>query len=283
MITARSIWQWGSIVLGAFIYSVGLNGFLVANHLAEGGFVGLSLLLLYKLGWPLGLTFFVLNLPLLIPGWYYFGKRFILQTTLGVIAMSVFSQLTARIHIPTHDPLLAALYAGVITGFGLGMIFRSGATTGGSDIIARLVRHFFRVPMGRTLFFVDLLVICLIVIMIGREIAMYSLVALFVSSRVIDFVLEGVQSGRALTIVSSAYAEIAAAIHDQLERGTTMLRARGGYTGADREVVYCVVPRTEVPKVQRIVQNIDPRAFVVVSSVHEVLGEGFTYDSPPSP
>lgn len=269
-----------AIVVGAFIYSIGLNGFLVANHLAEGGFVGISLLLLYKAGWPLGITFLVLNIPVLIPGWLVFGYRFILKTAVGVIAVSVFSSVTSHFRVPTHDPLLAALYAGVVTGFGLGIIFRSGATTGGSDIIARLLRHFFKFSMGRTLFAIDLCVITLVAVIVGRETAMYSLVALFVASRVVDFVLEGVQSGRALTIISDEHEKIVAAIHDQLERGTTLLKASGGYTGSEKRVIYCVVPRTEVPRVQSIVARIDPRAFVVVSSVHEVLGEGFTYDSP---
>ncbi|KPV44862.1 YitT family protein [Alicyclobacillus ferrooxydans] len=274
------VWNWMAIVVGAFIYSIGLNGFLVANHLAEGGFVGISLLLLYKAGWPLGITFLVLNIPVLIPGWLVFGYRFILKTAVGVIAVSVFSSVTSHFRVPTHDPLLAALYAGVVTGFGLGIIFRSGATTGGSDIIARLLRHFFKFSMGRTLFAIDLCVITLVAVIVGRETAMYSLVALFVASRVVDFVLEGVQSGRALTIISDEHEKIVAAIHDQLERGTTLLKASGGYTGSEKRVIYCVVPRTEVPRVQSIVARIDPRAFVVVSSVHEVLGEGFTYDSP---
>lgn len=271
--------KWLLILVGAFIYSFGLNAFLIANHLAEGGFVGISVLLLYKLGWPLSVTFLVLNIPLLLPGWKFFGKTFIMQTGVGVLAVSVFSAVTAKIHVPTHDPLLAALYAGVVTGLGLGIIFRTGATTGGADIIARLAQHFFRISMGRTLFSIDVCVIGLVAIVIGRETAMYSLVALFVASRVVDFVLEGVQSGRALTIISNSYEEIAAAIHAKLERGTTFLRASGGYTGEEKQVVYCVVPRTEVPRIQDIVEKIDPRAFVVVSSVHEVLGEGFTYDS----
>jgi len=279
----RNIWKWLAILIGALIYSIGLNAFLVANHLAEGGLVGISLLLLYKLGWPLGLTFFLINIPLLIPGWRFFGRLFILQTALGVVAVSVFSSLTTKIQVPTHDPLLAALYAGVVTGLGLGIIFRSGATTGGSDIIARLIHHFFRVSMGKTMFAIDVCVICLVALTIGLETAMYSLVALFVASRVIDFVLEGVQSGRALTIISDHHAEIVEKIHHQLERGTTLVKASGGYTGFDKQVVYCVVPRTEVPRVQKIVSRIDPRAFVVVTSVHEVLGEGFSYESPPTP
>lgn len=275
MWTRHLVWVW--ILVGALIYSVGLNGFLVANHLAEGGFVGIALLLFYKLHWPLGLTFFLLNIPLLWPSWKYFGHEFILKTFVGVFAVSLFSSLTAGIHFTTNDRLLAALYAGVTTGLGLGLIFRTGATTGGADIIARLIRHFRGVRMGQVLFTVDVCVIGLVLIIIGRETAMYSLVALFVSSRVIDFVIEGATSGKALMIISNHTEEIAAAIHSQLDRGTTFLEAVGGYTGEHKQVIYCVVSREEVIRAQKIVAESDPTAFVVVNDIHEVLGEGFTY------
>jgi uncharacterized membrane-anchored protein YitT (DUF2179 family) len=270
--------RWLMILVGAFIYSLGLNVFLVANHLAEGGFVGISLMLLYKLHWPLGVSFLVLNIPLLLLSWRMFGTEFVIKTATGVGAVSLFSWLTSKWLLPTGDPLLGALYAGVVTGFGLGLIFRAGATTGGSDIIARLVRHYKGIAMGRTLFAIDVCVIGVVALIIGYKTAMYSLVALFIASRVVDFVLEGVNTGKALTIISEFNVEIAAAIHEQLDRGTTLLQARGGFTGLDKQVIYCVVPREEVPRVQRIVSNVDPRAFVVVNNVHEVLGEGFTFE-----
>ncbi|WP_067618509.1 YitT family protein [Alicyclobacillus acidiphilus] len=273
----RGTFQWLMIVVGAFIYSIGLNAFLVANHLAEGGFVGISLLLLYKLHLPIGLTFFVLNIPLLLVAWRLFGHAFVGKTALGVASVSGFSELTQDVRIQTHDPLLAALYAGVVTGIGLGLIFRTGGTTGGSDIIARILRHYRGMAMGQILFGIDLVVIALVTIIIGRETAMYSLVALFVSSRVVDFVIEGASRARAITIVSDKNEEIANQIHQQLERGTTLLQARGGYTGTSREVIYCVVAREEVVRVQRIIQQIDPVAFVTIHTVHEVLGEGFSF------
>lgn len=277
---SRRITSWALIFVGALIYSLGLNAFLVANHLTEGGFVGISVLLLYKLHWPVGLTFLLLNIPVLIPGWRLFGHEFILKTTAGVVAVSFFSWLTTRWQVPTTDPLLAALYAGVVTGIGLGLIFRTGATTGGADIIARLIRHYWGISMGKILFGIDVIVIASAALVIGYQTAMYSLVALFVSSRVIDFVIEGVSGGKAILIISDEYERIAEEIHQRLNRGTTFLNARGGYTGFERPVVYCVVPREEVNRVQQIVAKIDPRAFVVVYDVHEVMGEGFTYPSP---
>lgn len=273
----RGMFQWVMIAIGALIYAIGLNAFLIANHLAEGGFVGISVLLLYKLHLPIGVTFFILNIPLLIVAWRMFGHEFVGKTAVGVIAVSIFSEVTVHFQIATHDPLLAALYAGVVTGIGLGLIFRAGGTTGGSDIIARILRQYRGMAMGQTLFIIDLVVIALVTVIIGKEVAMYSLVALFVSSRVVDFVIEGASSGRALTIVSEKNSEIAGEIHRQLDRGTTLLQARGGYTGTEREVIYCVVSRDEVVRVQRIIHQIDPVAFVTIHTVHEVLGEGFTF------
>ena len=158
----NAVWNWGTIVVGGFIYAIGLNVFLVSNHLAEGGLVGISLLLLYKLGWPLWLTFLLFNIPLLIPGWRLFGHEFIAKTAVGVASVSLFSAITQHWQLPTSDPLLAALYAGVVTGFGLGIIFRAGATTGGADIIARLFRHLRGTEMGRSLFAIDVLVLALV-------------------------------------------------------------------------------------------------------------------------
>ncbi|QRF23373.1 YitT family protein [Alicyclobacillus sp. TC] len=267
------------IILGGLIYSIGLNAFLVANHLAEGGFVGISVLLLYRLHIAIGVSFLIMNLPLLWIAWRKFGHQFVIKTTLGVLSVSLFSWLTVHWQVDAHDKLLAALYAGVITGLGLGLIFRAGGTTGGADIIARLIRQARGIAMGRLLFIIDVIVIGLVALMIGYETAMYSLVALFVSSRVIDFVIEGMSRSKALYIISGSYQQIVQEIHNSLSRGTTILSGQGGYTGQQRPVVYVVVSREEVIRVQQIVAKLDPTAFVIVNDVHEVLGEGFTFDS----
>lgn len=278
----KSFWKWASIVVGALVYSIGLNAFLLTNHLAEGGFVGISVLLFYKLGLPFWLTFLILNIPLLLPAWRVFGHEFILKTAVGVVMVSLCSLLTEPLRVPTQDPLLAALYAGVVTGVGLGLIFRSGATTGGADIIARFIRHYRGMGMGKILFSIDVLVIGLVALIIGYKTAMYSLVALFVASRVIDFVIEGVSPGKAITIISDKSQDISDAINAKMERGTTLLKAVGGFTGTEKQVIYCIVGREEVHRVQSIVQDIDSSAFVVVNEVHEVLGEGFSYQAPSS-
>jgi uncharacterized membrane-anchored protein YitT (DUF2179 family) len=272
----RSVIKILGIAAGSFIYSLGINYFIVANGLAEGGFVGISILGLYLLKIPLGVSFFLLNIPLFLIGWKLFGKKFIFKTVLGVVFVSIFSELTKGWQSPMSDKLLAALYGGVINGIGLGIIFRSGATTGGSDIIGRIVGHYFGYSMGRTLFAIDVIVIGVIALIIGKETAMYSLIALFVASRVIDMVLEGPASSRACLIISDHTQKIADAISQILERGTTLLEGKGGYTGKNKEILYCVVSREEIGRIQQIVRDIDPSAFLVIYDVHDVIGEGFS-------
>lgn len=264
------------IAAGALIFSVGLNNFLIANHLSEGGFVGLAVIGWYLFHIPVGATFLILNIPLLWLGGRLFGRDFVIKTLWGVAAVSLFSELTKGIQTPLDDKMLAALYGGVLSGIGLGIIFRFGATTGGADVIARVVKHFWGISIGQTLFAIDVVVIGTIAALIGKQTAMYSLVALFVSSRVIDFVLEGFSAARAATIISDRSEEIAGRIHRELDRGTTLLPAVGGYTGTQRRVVYTVVSRDELIRLHRIVKEVDPDAFVVVNDVHDVLGEGFT-------
>lgn len=264
------------ILIGAFIFTFGLNNFLIANRLAEGGFVGISLLGLYLFQIPVGLTFLVLNIPLFFVGWRLFGREFIWKTVLGVVAVSLMTELTAGlIDMTTDDRLLAALYGGVFSGIGLGIIFRCGGTTGGADIIARLANHYFGWSMGRTLFMIDVVVITAAAFILGKDVAMYSLVALFVAARIIDMVVEGLSTSRALMIVSDHSQAIADLIQSELGRGTTLLSGVGGYTGREKRVLYVVVTRDEIGRVQQMCRELDPLSFIVVNDVHDVLGEGF--------
>lgn len=273
----RELQNWAGIVIGAFILSFGINNFIIANGLAEGGFFGISLLFYYLFHVEFGLTFLILNIPLFYIGYRIFGKHFLFRTFVGVVLVSVFSLVIPKTLFPPipNDKLLAALYGGVVNGIGLGLIFRFGATSGGSDILARLANHRWGYSIGRTLFAIDILVISIVAVILDTTTAMYSLVALFISAKVIDVVIEGVSASRSAMIISSKPDEIAAKIQDKLDRGTTLLKGRGGYTRQDKEVLYCVVSREEIGRVQQIVHDIDPQAFVVVSEVNEVLGEGF--------
>lgn len=266
------------ILLGALIFAFGINYFAIPNRLAEGGVTGITLLLKYSLNWSPALVTMVINIPLFVIGWRELGRAAMGYTIFGTTAFSLFLWLLEDIGVPIgNDMLLAALYAGACIGLGLGIIFRFGGTTGGIDIVVRVLQKHFRWPIGRTMFVCDFIVISASAYFLGREKAMYTLIAVFIASRVIDFVQEGAYAVRAALIISQKDAAIGEALTREMGRGATLLKGKGGYTGIDRDVLYCVVNRTELTRLKEIVHRIDPYAFVVVNNVHEVLGEGFSF------
>lgn len=265
------------IILGGFIFSIGINTFAIANHLAEGGFTGIAILLHYVFGWSTGLTILVLNIPLFFIGYRVLGRQTMIYTIVAILFSTLFLELTKNWLRPLDDLLLAALYTGVFVGTGLGFIFRAGGTTGGVDIIARLCQKYFGFSIGQVILIADLLVITASIFVIGLDIMMYTLVSVFIGSRVIDFVVEGLKISKAVTIISDSSKKIAQQITDQLERGVTVYPGKGAYTGQPKEILYVVVFSRQVPKLKQIVLQVDEKAFVVVHDVREVVGEGFTY------
>lgn len=270
------------ILLGTAIMAFGLVNFNMQNKLAEGGFTGITLLFYFLFKWDPSYINLILNIPLFIIGWKLLGRNSFLYTIIGTLGVSLFLWVFQRypIHMPLqHDLTLAALFAGVFAGIGLGIIFRSGGTTGGVDIIARLVQKFFGWGMGKTMFMFDACVIVLsLLTYLNYKQAMYTLVAVFVGARVIDFIQEGAYSARGAMIISEKNDQIAKKIMEEMERGVTVLKGYGSYTRNDREVLYCVVAINEIVRLKNLITAIDPHAFISVSIVHDVHGEGFTLD-----
>ncbi|ASV69212.1 YitT family protein [Cytobacillus sp. FSL W7-1323] len=275
------------ILFGASIFSFGIVHFNMQNNLAEGGFTGITLLLYFLFDWNPSYTNLILNIPLFFIGWKLLGKKAFIYTIIGTLGVSLFLEIFQRyqIHMPLKNDLtLAALFAGVFIGVGLGIIFRYGGTTGGVDIIARLVNKYTGTSMGKTMFVFDFCVIALSLIFYLKYYeAMYTLVAVFVGAKVIDFIQEGAYSARGAMIISEKNEEISAKILYEMERGVTVLKGRGSFTKLDREVLYCVVARNELTKLKNLIHSVDPNAFVTVSQVHDVLGEGFTLDENKKP
>ncbi|MCM3599797.1 YitT family protein [Robertmurraya korlensis] len=270
------------ILLGSAIFSFGIVHFNMQNNLAEGGFTGITLLLYFLFNLDPSYTNLLLNIPLFIIGWRLLGRNVFFYTLIGTLAVSVFLWIFQRyqINMPLKDDLtLAALFAGVFIGVGLGIIFRFGGTTGGVDIIARLVHKYIGWSMGKTMFLFDVVVITLsLIFYLTYQEAMYTLVAVFVGARVIDFMQEGAYSARGAIIISEKNQEIADKIMIEMERGVTVLKGHGSYSKQEKEVLYCVVGRNEIVLLKRVITSVDPHAFVSVSVVHDVLGEGFTLD-----
>ncbi|TFB23978.1 YitT family protein [Filobacillus milosensis] len=275
------------ILLGSAIFSFGIVNFNMENNLAEGGFTGITLLLYFMFSLDPGLMNLVLNIPVFIVGWRMLGTTTFIYTVIGTFAVSVFLWIFQIYPINfslQSDMTLAALFAGTFIGVGLGIIFRYGGTTGGVDIIARLVHKYIGWSMGRTMFLFDAIVIFSSIVLYLKPIqGMYTLVAVFIGARLIDFIQEGAYSARGAMIISNNSDEISKQINKEMDRGVTVLHGSGSFTGEQRNVLYCVVGRNEIVKLKGIINEIDPHSFVAMMSVHDVLGEGFTLDENKKP
>ncbi|MGM8365359.1 YitT family protein [Virgibacillus sp. W0181] len=275
------------ILLGSAIFSFGIVHFNMQNNLSEGGFTGITLLFYFLWGWDPAISNILLNIPVFFIGWKFLGRNTFIYTIIGTISVSLFLRVFQINPFPTYlqsDMTLAALFAGVFIGVGLGIIFRYGGTTGGVDIIARIVHKYVGWSMGKTMFLFDFVVITTSVFVILELVeAMYTLVAVYIGARVIDFIQEGAYSARGATIISQKSELIADKINQNMDRGVTILSGKGSFTGEKQNVLYCVVGRNEIVRLKNIIDQIDPHAFVAVSSVHDVIGEGFTLDENKKP
>ncbi|WP_414054965.1 YitT family protein [Macrococcus equi] len=270
------------ILIGAFIFSFGIVNFNMANALTEGGFTGIALILYHLFHLSPALLNLIFNIPLFFVGYKLLGKLSFIYTIIGTLSVSLFLAICEKypLNIALKDDLLlASLFGGVFIGTGLGIIFRFGGTTGGVDILARLMKKFFEVPMGRTMFTFDCLVILATYLTIGDyRVTMYTLVCVFVGARVIDMIQDSGYSARGAMIISEHHESISNEISKVLERGVTLISATGHYSKSERPIIYCVVPRNEITRLKQVINSIDPHAFVSLLDVHDVLGEGFTLD-----
>jgi uncharacterized membrane-anchored protein YitT (DUF2179 family) len=271
------------ILIGTAIYAFGLHYFVLPNQLMEGGVTGIAVLLNYAAGWPLSVSTLLLNIPLFFLGWKALGRGQMIYTLVGVVALSGFLALMEQlIHrkwlVPfqsTNDYMLAALYAGVTLGTGLGVVFRFGGTTGGVDIVARILTRTRGISMGQIILTFDAVIIGVSIIYISVEKVLYTLVTVFIASKLIDFIQDGAYAAKAFSIITEKGSFMSKQITIELDRGVTLIPAKGAFSGQQKEVVYCVVQRQEIRRLKTIVRKIDPRAFIVISEVHDVLGEGF--------
>ena len=267
-----------ALVTGSLLYAASVNIFTAPNHIAPGGLTGIATLLHYLFGLPIGTTALLLNLPLFFAGFKILGRRFLGKTVVATLLASLFIDLTAPLFPSyTGDSLLAALYGGVISGAGLSLIFLRGGTTGGTDVAARIVRHYRpHISMGRAILVVDLIIIAASGLVYHNiNSALYALIAIYASTVLIDKVLYGARMGKILYIVSEKNRELASIITSRFQRGVTLLHAQGGYSGQEKRVLFCVVRGPEVSRLRKAVCEIDPQAFLVISEAGEILGEGF--------
>lgn len=267
------------ILSGCAIFALGFDLFLFSNDLNAGGLSGLSMLFVSVAHTgTVGMVTAILNLPLFVVGGWKLGKRFFLGTLLGTVANSVLIDAFTIIPAPTLEPLLAALYGGAVCGLGLGLVFSSGASTGGSDIIVRLLKLKYRhVPIGTINVIFDFSVVALTgLTFMDASRALYSGIAAFVTGKVIDAVVYRFDYSKVAIIISSHYEDIAQAIDQKLDRGATFLNGEGSYTHKETKVILTAVKRQQIADLKQIVVDIDANAFIIVQEAHQVLGDGFT-------
>ena len=263
---------------GNGLYAVGVHCFTQPHNIAPGGLTGVATILNYLVGLPIGLGTFAMNIPLLLLAWRHLGKRFVVGTTISIFLSSLMIDLVAA-PLPQYqgDPLLAALFGGACMGTGLAFIDRSESTTGGTTIISYLIqkRHP-QFPIGQLLMYSNLVVVILSVITFHTiESALYAALTIYISSAFMDKAIYGFETRSMLLVISDHNDTISQRILKELHRGTTLLDGKGGFQHVDKEILMCVVRRTEYYRAKRIIQEVDPKAFVIVSDTNDVMGKGF--------
>ena len=271
-----------TILLGAAIYAFGLTYFVVPHHLFEGGATGITLITFYLFKIPVSLMNLLINIPLFILAWKIFGAKSLYSSLLGTLALSAWLAFFER--IPLHidlqgDLLITALIAGILLGIGLGIIFNAGGTTGGTDILARIINKYTHISMGKLLFILDFCILMLILLIFkDLRLVSYTLLFDFIVSRVIDLIGEGGYAGKGFMIITKRPDHLAKAINDDLGRGVTFISGQGYYSQKDLKIIYCIVGRNEIVKMKEMIHRIDPQASITITEAHEILGEGFTFE-----
>ncbi|SEM47265.1 Uncharacterized membrane-anchored protein YitT, contains DUF161 and DUF2179 domains [Ligilactobacillus sp. WC1T17] len=270
------------IALGCAFYGYGLVNVNIANNLAEGGVTGITLILRYWFHIDPAYSTVAINIPLILIGYRYLGKKSLFYTVYGTLMLSLFLWIWQRVSLPInlsvqHDMFLAGVLAGTFGGLGSGLIYRFGGTTGGTDVIARILEKTRKISMGKTILALDVVVMTLSLSYLNLRQMMYTLLCSFVFSRIVDFIQEGAYSDKGLFIFSSKNDEISSALLEELDRGVSFLKAEGAYSGKETKAIYCVINATEITQAKNIISAIDKKAFISIMDVNEVLGEGFTF------
>ncbi|GIO58759.1 membrane protein [Paenibacillus cineris] len=263
------------ITVGAVLMAVALEVFLVPNEIIDGGITGISIVLSKVTTFPLGIFLFIINLPFLFLGYKQIGKTFAFSTLYGIAVMSVTTQLLHHVSPFTNEKILAVLFGGLILGLGVGLVIRFGGSLDGTEIVAILLSKRLRMPVGQIIMIMNVFIFIVAGFVFGWDSAMYSIFTYYMASKVMDIVVEGLNESKSVTIISNEYEEISQTIQDRLGRSTTFMYARGGYSKEDTQVIYCVVTRLELAKLKALVQEIDPKAFIAIEHVSDVLGGNF--------
>ncbi|MDQ6223211.1 YitT family protein, partial [Staphylococcus epidermidis] len=266
------------VMIGSFIFSAGINAFVISGNLGEGGVTGIAIVLYYAFHISPGITNFVLNAILIIVGYKYLSKRSTYLTIFSTVLISIFLGLTETWHVETGNVVINAVFGGTCVGLGIGIIVLAGGTTAGTVILARIVNKYLDISTPYALLFFDLIVVLISLTEIPLVKCLVTVMSLYIGTKVMEFVIEGLNTKKAMTIISSRPNEVAKAIDQQVGRGLTILNGHGYYTREEKDVLYVVISKTQVSRAKRIIKNIDENAFLVIHDVRDVYGNGFLLD-----
>ncbi|MCT6924628.1 YitT family protein [Metasolibacillus sp.] len=263
------------VIVGAAIIAVGFNVFLLPNQVASGGVSGISTILNGLFGWNAGIIQYAFNIPLFIAGVLVLGKKFGVKSFIGTITLPAFVILTSGWEPWTLNPLLGAIFGGIVVGSGLGIVFKGKASTGGTDLLAQIITKFTGLTLGTSVLMIDGIIAVSAALVFDLEKGLYAIIGLYVTTKTIDIIQLGFSQSKMAYIITNMEEEMREAIYREVNRGVTKLPAFGGYTGEEKTFLMVVVYQTEFTKLKQVVKMVDPTAFVVVSDAYEVLGEGF--------
>ncbi len=266
------------ILVGCLVCSASINLFLVPSHLLSGGIGGVGIIFYYLFGLPIGAQMLVYNLPLFFAAYKTMGREYTLDVVLGTVFFSfcVDAMSVLQVHAPVSDTMLAAVYGGVFSGIGAGVVFRMNGSTGGLDIVAAIIKKYYSLNMGTVIFGINCVIMCIAAALFGVMPAMFTLISMFVSANVTDKVVAGLVERKTIIIISERSEALAEGIIHEVGRGATFLRGEGAFTRKRKDVLFVVVNLTQIAKIKIIVSMIDPQAFMIVMSAGEVMGRGFT-------
>ncbi|RPF55207.1 YitT family protein [Abyssicoccus albus] len=273
--TQDTLFNISSVIIGSFIFAIGVNTFMIAGELGEGGVTGISLILLYAFGISPAISSFLINLVLLFVGYKYLSKRSMNYTILAIIMISLFLHFTESWQIETDQLLINTVFGGLFVGIGIGLIVRIGATTAGTTILARLINKHFEISIPIALLIFDLMIVAVSVTVIPLENVLLTVIALYVATKTMDFIIEGMNPKKAVTIISDRPDFIARQVTQYIGRGVTIMNGRGYYTQEDKDILYVVITKNQLTRVKRLIAEYDENAFVVVHDVNDVLGNYF--------
>ncbi|GAB0170740.1 YitT family protein [Lysinibacillus sp. CTST325] len=271
----ESIVEYMYVIVGAAIIAIGFNVFLLPNQVASGGVSGISTILHGLFGWNPGIVQYAFNIPLFIAGVVVLGKKFGIKSFIGTITLPFIVLLTNSWGPWTDNPLLGALFGGIVVGLGIGLVFKGNASTGGTDLLAQIITKYTGISLGTSVLLIDGIIAISAAIVFDLEKGLYALIGLYVTTKTIDIIQLGLSQSKMVYIITMKQDEVRDAIYAEIDRGVTELPAIGGYTGKARPVLMVVVYQTEFTKLKQLIKNVDPSAFVIVSDAYEVLGEGF--------